>query len=166
MIAAGQAILFGSTVVIRKKFSASSFWNDIARHNCTVRWLFLQIRSDISGFCLKARISKNKIESKDFLHSKWFLCYCPNFLAEKKDFWRVKKWKRAWKFVNNLHFTGWIPISSTVFFIIHGSVSSKIENKKVECWQAVSCCLRWHIFDYGIEASKKFQISYCCLCAL
>ncbi|OWA52517.1 Long-chain fatty acid transport protein 4 [Hypsibius exemplaris] len=35
MIAVGQALLFGSTVVIRKKFSASTFWVDIARYNCT-----------------------------------------------------------------------------------------------------------------------------------
>ncbi|XP_062129984.1 long-chain fatty acid transport protein 1 isoform X1 [Drosophila sulfurigaster albostrigata] len=32
----GQALLFGSTVVIRKKFSASGYFEDCARFNCTV----------------------------------------------------------------------------------------------------------------------------------
>lgn len=32
----GQAILFGSTVVIRKKFSASGFFPDCEKYNCTV----------------------------------------------------------------------------------------------------------------------------------
>lgn len=32
----GQALLFGSTVVIRKKFSASGYFADCARFKCTV----------------------------------------------------------------------------------------------------------------------------------
>uniref|UniRef100_A0A3B5MDR5 Very long-chain fatty acid transport protein n=1 Tax=Xiphophorus couchianus TaxID=32473 RepID=A0A3B5MDR5_9TELE len=32
----GQCLLFGSTVVIRRKFSASRFWDDCVKHNCTV----------------------------------------------------------------------------------------------------------------------------------
>ncbi|XP_022071390.2 long-chain fatty acid transport protein 1-like [Acanthochromis polyacanthus] len=32
----GQCLLFGSTVVIRRKFSASRFWDDCIKHNCTV----------------------------------------------------------------------------------------------------------------------------------
>ncbi|KAL1123801.1 hypothetical protein AAG570_001572 [Ranatra chinensis] len=32
----GQAILYGSTVVIRKKFSASAYFSDIVKYNCTV----------------------------------------------------------------------------------------------------------------------------------
>ncbi|KAM9856956.1 long-chain fatty acid transport protein 1-like [Aulostomus maculatus] len=32
----GQCLLFGLTVVIRKKFSASCFWDDCIKHNCTV----------------------------------------------------------------------------------------------------------------------------------
>uniref|UniRef100_A0A8C5H0B4 long-chain-fatty-acid--CoA ligase n=1 Tax=Gouania willdenowi TaxID=441366 RepID=A0A8C5H0B4_GOUWI len=32
----GQCLLFGLTVVIRKKFSASRFWDDCVQHNCTV----------------------------------------------------------------------------------------------------------------------------------
>lgn len=32
----GQCLVFGSTVVIRKKFSASAFFADCAKYNCTV----------------------------------------------------------------------------------------------------------------------------------
>ncbi|XP_070838113.1 long-chain fatty acid transport protein 1-like [Chaetodon trifascialis] len=32
----GQCLLFGLTVVIRRKFSASRFWDDCVKHNCTV----------------------------------------------------------------------------------------------------------------------------------
>lgn len=32
----GQCLLFGLTVVVRRKFSASRFWDDCAKHNCTV----------------------------------------------------------------------------------------------------------------------------------
>jgi solute carrier family 27 fatty acid transporter 1/4 len=33
----GQAILSGISVVIRRKFSASQYFPDCVRHNCTVR---------------------------------------------------------------------------------------------------------------------------------
>ncbi|XP_056264277.1 long-chain fatty acid transport protein 1-like [Pseudoliparis swirei] len=32
----GQCLLFGVTVVVRRKFSASRFWDDCVKHNCTV----------------------------------------------------------------------------------------------------------------------------------
>lgn len=32
----GQALLFGSTVVIRKKFSASGYFSDCQKYKCTV----------------------------------------------------------------------------------------------------------------------------------
>ncbi|KAM7418825.1 hypothetical protein PAMA_016109 [Pampus argenteus] len=32
----GQCLLFGLTVVIRRKFSASHFWDDCVKHKCTV----------------------------------------------------------------------------------------------------------------------------------
>jgi len=34
---AGQALLCGITVVLRKRFSASNFWSDCIRYECTVR---------------------------------------------------------------------------------------------------------------------------------
>lgn len=36
IIASGQSLLGGSTVVIRKKFSASNFWQDCIASKCTV----------------------------------------------------------------------------------------------------------------------------------
>jgi len=35
----GQCLIHGLTVVIRKKFSASRFWDDCAKYRCTVRAL-------------------------------------------------------------------------------------------------------------------------------
>lgn len=37
VMSVGQALLFGSTVVIRKKFSASGFFPDCQKYKCTVR---------------------------------------------------------------------------------------------------------------------------------
>lgn len=37
ILGAGQAILTGITVVLRKKFSASNFWKDCVKYDCTVR---------------------------------------------------------------------------------------------------------------------------------
>ncbi|GAV09592.1 hypothetical protein RvY_19098 [Ramazzottius varieornatus] len=36
LIAIGQALFFGTTVVLRKSFSASRFWEDIRQYQCTV----------------------------------------------------------------------------------------------------------------------------------
>lgn len=36
----GQCLLFGLTVVIKRKFSASRFWDDCVKHNCTVSIIF------------------------------------------------------------------------------------------------------------------------------
>ncbi|KAL7737977.1 hypothetical protein ACLKA6_006337 [Drosophila palustris] len=36
IVGVGNALLNGSTVVLRKKFSASNFWSDCCKHNCTV----------------------------------------------------------------------------------------------------------------------------------
>ncbi|XP_034651975.1 long-chain fatty acid transport protein 4 isoform X2 [Drosophila subobscura] len=36
IVGVGMALLNGSTVVLRKKFSAKNFWLDCSRHNCTV----------------------------------------------------------------------------------------------------------------------------------
>ncbi|KAJ0171623.1 hypothetical protein K1T71_013173 [Dendrolimus kikuchii] len=35
VLGAGQAIILGSTVVLRKKFSASNYWSDVKKHGCT-----------------------------------------------------------------------------------------------------------------------------------
>ena len=36
MVGAGMVILKGSTMALRKKFSASNFWTDCIKYNCTV----------------------------------------------------------------------------------------------------------------------------------
>ena len=36
VLAAGQTVLFGIPALLRKKFSATNFWTDCARNNCTV----------------------------------------------------------------------------------------------------------------------------------
>lgn len=36
MLGAGQALINGTTVVLRAKFSASNFWKDCIKYNCTV----------------------------------------------------------------------------------------------------------------------------------
>jgi solute carrier family 27 fatty acid transporter 1/4 len=33
----GQCIIYGLTVILRKKFSASRFWDDCIKYNCTVK---------------------------------------------------------------------------------------------------------------------------------
>lgn len=37
IIGVGQCLLYGLTVVLRKKFSASRFWDDCVQYDCTVR---------------------------------------------------------------------------------------------------------------------------------
>lgn len=37
IVGIGQCLLQGMTIVIRKKFSASHFWEDCVKYNCTVR---------------------------------------------------------------------------------------------------------------------------------
>lgn len=36
MVGAGQTLLRGITVVVRRKFSATNFWKDCVQYNCTV----------------------------------------------------------------------------------------------------------------------------------
>ena len=40
ILAMGQMITHGCTVALRKKFSASNFWNDCIKYQCTVSYLF------------------------------------------------------------------------------------------------------------------------------
>ncbi|XP_075857632.1 long-chain fatty acid transport protein 1 isoform X1 [Microcebus murinus] len=45
----GQCLLYGQTVVLRKKFSASRFWDDCVKYNCTV----VQYIGEICRYLLK-----------------------------------------------------------------------------------------------------------------
>jgi solute carrier family 27 fatty acid transporter 1/4 len=40
VLATGQLLLNGSTLVVRRKFSASQFWNDCIKYRCTVSYHF------------------------------------------------------------------------------------------------------------------------------
>ena len=39
ILAIGQMITHGCTIALRKKFSASNFWNDCIKYQCTVSCL-------------------------------------------------------------------------------------------------------------------------------
>ena len=41
ILGVGQLIINGSTIALRKKFSASQFWNDCVKYKCTVSDLAL-----------------------------------------------------------------------------------------------------------------------------
>ena len=41
IVGVGQCLIHGMTVVIRKKFSASRFWDDCAKYNCTVSTVYI-----------------------------------------------------------------------------------------------------------------------------
>uniref|UniRef100_A0A8K9UXG3 Arachidonate--CoA ligase n=1 Tax=Oncorhynchus mykiss TaxID=8022 RepID=A0A8K9UXG3_ONCMY len=57
IVGVGQCLIHGMTVVIKKKFSASRFWDDCAKYNCTIvqyigeicRYLLNQPVKDIEG---------------------------------------------------------------------------------------------------------------------
>ena len=38
VLTAGQMVIEGCTLVLRRKFSASQFWNDCVKYKCTVSW--------------------------------------------------------------------------------------------------------------------------------
>jgi solute carrier family 27 fatty acid transporter 1/4 len=41
MIGLGTALIRGNTCVLRRKFSATNFWQDCIDHNCTVSDFFI-----------------------------------------------------------------------------------------------------------------------------
>ncbi|CAN9510078.1 unnamed protein product [Ophioblennius macclurei] len=56
----GQCLLFGLTVVIRRKFSASRFWDDCVKHNCTV----IQYIGEICRFLLAQPVGPSEARHK------------------------------------------------------------------------------------------------------
>lgn len=58
MLSAGQALIYGIPVVLKKKFSASQFWSDCQRHNCTVA----NYIGEVCRYLLTAQKQGNKIE--------------------------------------------------------------------------------------------------------
>ncbi|XP_019854268.1 PREDICTED: long-chain fatty acid transport protein 4-like [Amphimedon queenslandica] len=60
IMVAGQMILFGSTLALRRKFSASNFWNDCIKYKCTV----IQY---IGEFCRYLLVQPPKLTDKQHL---------------------------------------------------------------------------------------------------
>ncbi|XP_059774112.1 long-chain fatty acid transport protein 1 isoform X1 [Balaenoptera ricei] len=54
IIGVGQCLIYGLTVVLRKKFSASRFWDDCIKYNCTV----VQYIGEICRYLLKQPVSE------------------------------------------------------------------------------------------------------------
>ncbi len=53
MLGVGQALLYGNTVVLRRKFSASQFWDDCKLYGCTVRAMSANLFSRVRSYCLR-----------------------------------------------------------------------------------------------------------------
>lgn len=51
----GNVLLGGTTMVIRKKFSASRFWDDCTKHQCTVRYPWTLYERWLSARCASAK---------------------------------------------------------------------------------------------------------------
>ena len=45
VLSAGQMLFTGATLVIRKKFSASNFWQDCIKYKCTVSYIIICIKN-------------------------------------------------------------------------------------------------------------------------
>jgi solute carrier family 27 fatty acid transporter 1/4 len=52
VLGVGQCLLHGCTVVIKPKFSASKFWDDCLKYNCTVSYI---VAGPSQGGWLRAR---------------------------------------------------------------------------------------------------------------
>lgn len=60
----GQCLLFGLTVVVRRKFSASRFWDDCVKHKCTVSTHCHQIQLTMRSVQLQATCASDSLEPK------------------------------------------------------------------------------------------------------
>uniref|UniRef100_A0A3Q0S8Y8 Very long-chain fatty acid transport protein n=1 Tax=Amphilophus citrinellus TaxID=61819 RepID=A0A3Q0S8Y8_AMPCI len=56
----GQGLLFGLTVVIRRKFSASRFWDDCVKYNCTV----IQYIGETCRYLLAQPVGKSEAQHR------------------------------------------------------------------------------------------------------
>lgn len=54
IVGVGQCLIYGLTVVLRKKFSASRFWEDCVKYNCTVGKLRLLMQLGWDTDCLSS----------------------------------------------------------------------------------------------------------------
>lgn len=71
VLGVGQALINGCTVVIRKKFSASRFWDDCLKYNCTVRQYTLLSNQSMSSIQVFPKLCLNDSGQKVpiFIHA-------------------------------------------------------------------------------------------------
>ena len=83
VLGVGQALINGCTVVIRKKFSASRFWDDCLKYNCTVRQYTLLSNQSMSSIQVLPEIVPERFgpKSSDIYTCTPFTCRLHNILA-------------------------------------------------------------------------------------
>ena len=83
VLGVGQALINGCTVVIRKKFSASRFWDDCLKYNCTVRQYTLLSNQSMSSIQVFPKLCLNDSGQKVsiFIHAHRLLYRLHNILA-------------------------------------------------------------------------------------
>ena len=79
MLALGSSFLFGTTVTLRVRFSASNFWKDCVRYRCTVGSL-IKKRVQCAGkiFCLSFQYVKRVMSCTLVFYLS---CFCRYILA-------------------------------------------------------------------------------------
>ncbi|KRT82603.1 AMP-binding protein [Oryctes borbonicus] len=70
IVGTGQALLCGATVVIRKKFSASNFWTDCVKYQCTVSYITFSF--DFGYFSVHMRLADSSIYRRNMPISSSF----------------------------------------------------------------------------------------------
>lgn len=70
LLGIGQALLYGNTVVLRRKFSASQFWDDCKLHQCTVCLASPRLASD------PIRLPSDRFFISEFRICVRFRCTC------------------------------------------------------------------------------------------
>ena len=77
VLGTGQAIVEGCTVVFRKKFSASRFWDDCVKYNCSVsiNWLIFVFSGNVCVIlrCLSSFFWRNSVFTSLQKQGRWKL---------------------------------------------------------------------------------------------
>lgn len=68
IVCVGQVLLQGATCVIRKKFSASAYFDDCRKYNCTVCILFIFFYADKKNNLIKNKKFLSLFVKKFFLN--------------------------------------------------------------------------------------------------
>ena len=88
VLSSGQMLFYGSTLVIRKKFSASNFWSDCIKYKCTVsRYAVLELDCSQRSAQLTINIQGliNTLEDFNCVNGQHSIfssfCYLNNFMG-------------------------------------------------------------------------------------